>query len=121
MQVLPDLVLDLPQTVDRALGIGLDPVTERLDLEDGGRDGLRETVVDLHRPARALFQQPAFDRGCHGRMHALRGGRRCAGENHVLAPSFLCLVLARLVLARLVLARLVPAAVWPRAVVRRWV
>jgi hypothetical protein len=75
VEVLTDLVLDLLEARDGRRGIRLDPVAERLDLEDGRRHGLGQAVVDLHRPAGALLQQLALDGIGHRRMHALRCGR----------------------------------------------
>src|SRR3954471_8216082 len=72
-KVLSDLALDLVQDADRRVGVGLDQVSERLDLEHRGGDGLRQPVVDLHRPAGALLEQDRLHRVAH------RGVAACDG------------------------------------------
>ena len=77
-QIVADRVLDLLQGLEDGLRFRADPVLEPLELEDRARHGLREPVVDVDRPVRALGQQQGIDRMGHGRMHASSGSQRGA-------------------------------------------
>ena len=70
-QVVADLPLDLLQRLGGTDRVRLDPVTERLELEDRGRHRLGQPVVDLHRPARALLEHQHFHGVADRRVSAL--------------------------------------------------
>ena len=75
------------RTATAPSGIGLDPVAERLQLQDGRGHGLREPVVDLHRPAGALLEQDRLhgvaDRGVTARDRVARA-EACSAPTRTL-------------------------------------